>query len=493
WHVAESHGRAWLDLQNDVTVKDVALAVRENFRSVEHLKRYTTLGMATDQGRTANVNAIGILAALTGRSIAETGTTIYRPPYTPVPIAALAGRARGPDFRPRRLPPSHRWAEEQGAVFTEAGLWMRAQWFPRPGERHWRQSVDREVRAVREGVGVCDVSTLGKIDVKGRDAGAFLDRIYTNMMSTLKVGRVRYGLMLREDGHAYDDGTAARLGEQHYVVTTTTANAGLVFQRMEFARQCLWPDMDVHLVSTTDAWAQFSIAGPRARELLMRVIDEDHDISNAAFPFMACGEVTVAGGHPARLFRISFSGELAYELAVPARWGDALVRLIMARGADLGITPYGTEALGVMRIEKGHAAGNEINGQTCAHHLGLARMLSAGKDFIGRALAGRDELVRADGIRLMGFRPVDRTATLTAGAHFIARGAEAVMDNDEGWMSSVAFSPTLGHSIGLGFIARGAERVGEVVRAVDFVRDNTQEVEIVPPCFIDPEGERMRG
>ncbi|NLC36639.1 MAG: FAD-dependent oxidoreductase, partial [Alcaligenaceae bacterium] len=285
WHVP-GKGRAWVDLQHDVTMKDVALAHRENFRSVEHLKRYTTLGMATDQGRTSNLTGLAAMAELTGRSIPETGTTMYRPPYTPVALGALAGRSTGEDFRPRRLPPSHHWAVQQGAVFVEAGNWLRAQYFPQAGETHWRQSVDREALAVRRSVGVCDVTTLGKVDVQGADAGEFLNRVYCNMMGTLAVGRVRYGLMLREDGFAQDDGTAARLTEDHYVVTTTTANAVAIFRHMEFCRQCLWPDLDVQLVSTTDAWAQYAIAGPDARRLLRKVVDKQHDLSNEGFPFM---------------------------------------------------------------------------------------------------------------------------------------------------------------------------------------------------------------
>ncbi len=260
-----------------------------------------------------------------------------------------------------RLTPTHRWAEAQGAVFTEVGPWMRAQYFPRPGETHWRETVDREARAVRSAVGLCDVTTLGKIDVQGADAGEFLDRIYCNAMASLKVGRVRYGLMLREDGHAWDDGTCARMGETHYIVTTTTANAGPVYRHMEFARQCLWPELDVTLISTTDAWAQIAVAGPRSRALLSRIAD-GADLSNDAFPFMACGAITICGGLRARLFRISFSGELAYEIAVPARYGHALMERLMAEGADLGVTPYGTEALGVLRIEKGHAAGCRVIG-----------------------------------------------------------------------------------------------------------------------------------
>jgi sarcosine oxidase subunit alpha len=377
-------------------------------------------------------------------------------------------------------------------VFVEAGQWLRAQWFPRHGETHWRESVDREVNQTRGSVGICDVTTLGKIDIQGRDAADFINNIYCNNFASLAIGKVRYGLMLREDGIAMDDGTTARLAENHFVMTTTTANAVSVFRHMEFCRQCLWPDMDVHLISATEQWAQFAVAGPNSRALLQEIVDPDCDISNEGFPYMACGEITVCGGTSARLFRISFSGELAYEIAVPARYGDALVRALMSAGERFGVTAYGTEALGVMRIEKGHAAGNEINGQTTARNLGLGRMVSKQKDCIGNVLSERSQLDREDGLALMGFRPVDRAESLTAGAHFIAARRNPATENDEGWMSSVAYSPVLGHSIGLGFIARGRDREGEVVRAVDPVRNNDVDVEIISPHFIDPEGKRLR-
>ena len=492
WHVRQSRGRAWLDLQNDVTVKDVVQSHGEGFRSVEHLKRYTTLGMATDQGKTANVLAHAIVAELAGRTIAETGTTVFRPPYTPVPIAAFAGRARGKEFRPVRLTPGHDWAERQGAVFVESGLWLRAQWFPQPGETHWRQSVDREVMRTRGSVGICDVTTLGKIDIQGRDAAEFLNRIYANGFARLGVGKVRYGLMLREDGFACDDGTTARLGERHFVMTTTTANAVLVFRNMEFARQCLWPGLDVHLISVTEQWAQYAVAGPNSRRLLEKLVDSQHDISNEAFPFMACGEVSVCGGTPARLFRISFSGELAYEIAVAARYGDALARALMEAGEEFEAVAYGTEALGVMRIEKGHAAGNELNGQTTARMLGLQRMVSKKKDCIGNVLSERPEMNREDGLELAGFKPLDATEELTAGAHLLGGGASPETANDEGWISSVAWSPTLRSSIGLGFIREGHARVGETVRAWDGLQNKDIQVEIVSPHFFDPDGERLR-
>lgn len=492
WHVQESKGRAWLDLQNDVTVKDIKLSYKEGFKSVEHLKRYTTLGMATDQGKTSNIPALAIMAECTGKTIPETGTTIFRPPYTPVPMGALGGRARGKDFRPYRLTPSHNWAKENGATFVEVGNWLRAQWFARPGEQGWRDSVDREVKMTRASVGICDVTTLGKIDIQGRDAAQFLNHIYTNPFLKLAVGKVRYGLMLREDGVAYDDGTTARLGENHFVMTTTTANAVLVFRRMEFARQCLFPNLDVHLISATDAWAQYAVAGPNSRKLLEKVVD-DVDLSNDAFPFMACTECTVFGGTPARLFRISFSGEMAYEIAVPARLGDGMIRGLMAAGEEFDVVPYGTEALGVMRIEKGHAAGNELNGQTTAVNLGLGGFVSQKKDCIGKILSERPDMNRDDAIRMVGFKPVDPTQPLLAGSHFIARGETANMENDQGWMTSVAYSPTFGHSVGLGFIQRGHDRKGEVVRAVNPARGSEVDVEIVSPHFYDPDGGIQRG
>ena len=490
WHVAHGKGRAWIDQQNDVTVKDIKLAQQENFTSVEHMKRYTTLGMATDQGKTGNVIGLAIMAELTGRSIPETGTTIYRPPYTPVALGALAGRSRGKEFKPYRLTPSHHWAAEHGATFVEVGNWLRTQWVPKAGETEWRQSVDREVLATRKSVGICDVTTLGKIDIQGTDAGAFLDKVYANTFSTLSVGKCRYGLMLREDGIVFDDGTTARMGEHEYVMTTTTANAVTVFRHLEFCRQCLWPDMDVQLISTTEAWAQFSVAGPNARKLLEKVVDQD--ISDAAFPFMACGAITV-GGRRARLFRISFSGELAYEIAVPTRYGDALLRGMLARGAEFDPVVYGTEALGVMRIEKGHVAGGELNGQSTALNMGLGKMVSKKKDFIGMVLSQREGLTGRNGYRLVGVRPVDPKGKLTAGSHFLEIGAEPVAANDEGWLTSKVYSPHVGSDIALGYLKGGDQKIGQRMRAINLVGGTDTLVEIVSPHFLDPEGERLRG
>lgn len=491
WQVTGSQGKAFVDFQHDVTDTDVALAVREGFRSVELLKRYTTLGMATDQGKTSGINGHAIMAALTGRGVHEVGTTVSRPPYTPVAIGALAGIHRGRNFRPTRCTASHDWAVEHNATFAEAGQWLRPQWFARPGEQDWLITVSREVRATRSAVGVCDVSTLGKIDIQGSDAASFLDRIYVNTFSTLAVGKARYGLMLREDGLAMDDGTTARFADGHFVMSTTTANAGGVMQHLEYARQVLWPELDVQIVSITEQWAQYSIAGPLARQLLECLLDGAVDVSNVAFPFMACAEFEWRG-IPARLFRISFSGELAYELAVPARYGDATIRSIMQAGAEFGVTPYGTEALSVMRIEKGHIAGSELNGTTTARDLGLGRLVSTKKDFIGCVLSLRPGLVDAGRPALIGIRPVDRRSRLHAGAHFIECGARAEAKNDQGYVTSVAFSPVLEHWIGLGFLSFGPDRIGERMRAFDPVRGGDVEVEVCSPIFVDPKGACLR-
>jgi sarcosine oxidase subunit alpha len=493
WRVVNARGKSFVDFQNDVSVLDIELAEREGFRSVEHLKRYTTLGMATDQGKTANVNGLALMAEFTAKAIENVGTTVMRPPFSPVAIGAFGGHHREKNFKPTRLPPSHEWAVEQGAVFVEAGYWLRAQYYPKPGEKDWLETVTREVKAARSSVGVCDVSTLGKIDIQGADAAEFLERVYINGWKNLAIGRARYGLMLREDGIVMDDGTTTRLGEDHFFMTTTTANAAKVMQHLEFCHQWLWPDLDVQMISATEQWAQFSLAGPHVRDVLLKLVDPEHDISNAAFPYMAAGEITVCGGTRARLYRLSFSGELAFEIGVPSRHGDALIRKIMEAGAEYGITPYGTEALGVMRIEKGHVAGAELNGISTAGDLGLGRMMSTKKDYIGRVLAGRPALVDPNRPVVVGFRPVDRKRRIRAGAHFIRQGLEANAQNDEGYMTSVAFSPSIGHWIGLGFLARGPDRMGEIIRACDPIRGEEYLVEVVSPIFYDPEGEKLRG
>lgn len=485
-------GKAFVDLQHDVTAEDVALAHREGYRAVEHLKRYTTLGMATDQGKTASVPGIAIMADLTGRGIGGTGTTTFRPPWTPVAIGALAGPHRGHAFRPTRRTPTHAWAETQGASFVEVGPWLRAQWYTRAGETRWQDSVAREVRAVREAVGVCDVSTLGKIEVVGPDAAAFLDFVYANMVASLRVGRVRYGLMLREDGFVLDDGTVAQLAEDRFFLTTTTANAGRVMQHLEHAHQVLRPELDLAMLSVTDAWAQLSIAGPRSRDLLAALLDAGTDISDAALPHMAVTTGTV-GGVPVRLYRLSFSGERAYEIGIPPDYATALIERIMPAGASLGVTPYGTEALGVLRIEKGHPAGGELNGHTTAADLGLARLVSARKHCIGARMAKRPALADPDRPALVGLKPRDGRSEIRAGAHLLTPGAAETTGNGEGYVTSACFSPTLGQPIALALLRRGPARIGETVRVYDALRGGDTLAEICAPVFVDPEGGRTRG
>ena len=392
-----------------------------------------------------------------------------------------------------RSTPSHLWAEEAGAVFVEAGAWLRASYFPKAGERDWRETVEREVRTTRNAVGLIDVSTFGKIDLQGPDVGTLLDRVYVNTFSTLAVGKARYGLMCREDGFAMDDGTTARLAENRWVMTTTTANAAKVAQHLEFCLQVLWPELDVQAVSVSEQWAQISISGPKSRDVLARVVDAQEKITDEALPYMGALETTVMGGVKARVFRLSFAGELGYEIAVPAERGEALVRTLMAAGEDFGIAPYGLEALAVMRIEKGHVSGPELNGQTTASDLGFGRMVSQKKDSIGRVLATREGLTDPMRPGFVGFRPVDRSERLAAGSHLLARGSAAETGNDLGWISSATWSPTLGHAIGLGFLAGGPTRIGEIVRAWDGLRGTDVEVEVCAPCFHDPEGGRLRG
>ncbi len=491
WVPSGIEGKAFVDFQNDVTASDIKLAASEGFVSIEHLKRYTTMGMATDQGKLSQINGHGLLAEETKKTIAEAGTIMSRPPYTPIALGVVAGHHRGEHFRPVRHTASHDWAAENGAAFVDVGQWKRAQWFVQPGETEWRTSVDREVNATRGGVGICDVSTLGKIDVLGPDAATLLDRLYANMFSTLPVGRARYGLMLREDGFVMDDGTATRFAEDKYYVTTTTANAARVMQHIDFARQVIWPELDVQATSVTEQWATYSIAGPQSRAVLQALLP-DIDLANEAFKFMAAGEYRWRGTK-IRLFRVSFSGELAYEISIGANRGRQLLEAIMAAGAPFGIVPYGTEALGVMRIEKGHPAGNEMNGQTTAGDLGMGRMLSTKKDFVGRAMAQRPGLTDPGRMSLVGLKPLDHAATLRAGAHLLAKGAEPKAANVQGRVTSAAFSPTLGHSIALALVTGGQERIGEEMMLNDIVRGSDVPVEICDAVFVDPAGERLRG
>jgi sarcosine oxidase subunit alpha len=491
WWVKESHGKAFVDYQNDATAKDLPMAAREGYNDIELAKRYTTNGMATDQGKLGNVNAIAILAEATGKSMAQVGTTTFRPFYTPVSFGAFAGAFTGHHFQPVRKTPLHDWAEELGAVFVETGLWMRSSWFPREGE-DWLAAASREVLATRHGVGLCDVSTLGKIDVQGKDAGAFLDRLYCNTFSTLAVGRARYGLMLREDGIVMDDGTTSRLADDHYVMTTTTANAAKVMSHMEFCHQALWPDLDVQYVSVTEQWAQMAVAGPKSRATLQKIID-GLVLDDTSMPYMGARAIAVLGGIPARLFRISFSGEHAYELAVPADYGNMVARTLMQAGEEFGITPYGVEALSIMRIEKGHVAGGELNGTTTAADLGLGKMMSTKKDYIGRMMAQREGLTDPKRACVVGIRPIDKSDKLRSGSHLLKRGEAPSLANDQGYICSVAWSPMLDMWIGLALVSDGRNRMGEIVKVFDGLRGIHIHAELTEPMHFDKDNARLHG
>ena len=478
-------GRAWLDFANDVTVKDIKLSAQENFRSVEHMKRYTTQGMAPDQGKNSNVAALAVLADATGRGIPETGTTTFRPPFSPVSIAAMGAGGRAEGFAPQRFLTSDQASRDRGAPMIEAGLWYRPSYFPRPGEATWREACDREVTMVRTSVGVADVSTLGKIDIQGADAARFLDMVYTNTFSTLPVGRVRYGLMLREDGMVLDDGTTARLGETHFLMTTTTAAAGLVMRHLDFVQQAFCAGWDVRTISVTETWAQFAVAGPLARQLVTGFLETPADL-----PFMGCAPVRL-GGVAGRLFRISFSGEEGYEIAVPTRYGESLFRDLLARAETLGGGAYGMEALNVLRIEKGFITHAEIHGRVTAFDIGLEKMVSPKKDCIGQAAARRPGLLGPEREQLVGLRSKSGAA-ITAGAHLFTPGDVVERATDQGYVTSVGFSPTLGAWLGLGFLKNGRERIGETVRLVDHLRGIDVLCEVADPVFHDREGVKLR-
>ncbi|MFK7965599.1 MAG: sarcosine oxidase subunit alpha family protein [Burkholderiaceae bacterium] len=485
WHVGGSGTKAFVDFQNDVVATDLSLAVREGYGHVEMAKRYTTTGMATDQGKSGNVNAIGLLAQARGISCAAVGTTTFRPFYTPVSFGALAGAFRSEDFAPRRHSPLHEWAKSLGASFVESGLWDRAAWFPREGETRWRESVDREVQTVRRGVGLTDVSTLGKIELFGPDSTEFLNRIYCNKFAKLPVGKARYGLMLREDGFILDDGTTSRLNEQHYLITTTTGAAGEVLTHLEWCHQVLWPELDLCFAPVSDQWAQMAVAGPKSRDVLQAIIAES--ISDEAMPFLAARQVTLKDGSVARLFRISFSGELGFELAVPANKGSAVAQWLMTVGESVGIAAYGTEAMAVMRIEKGFVTHAEIDGRVTPSDLGMGRLAANDKSYIGQALLQRDGLNTPDRGQLVGLRPLDKQSALQAGAHLYSlpeTSAGATHSVSEGHVTSACYSPTIGSPIALALLSNGRERIGQSIEVRDGLRGNTSVAQICQPDFL---------
>ena len=483
WEVRAA-GKAFVDLQNDVTADDVRLSVREGYEHVEHMKRFTTLGMAGDQGRIGGLLGSAVLAAARGSELSAVGLARPRPFTQPLPFAALAGGEVRGHYKPRRRLPLHEWHAQAGATFVPTGLWLRPLVYA--ADAGW-ETVLREARAVRSQVGVTDVSTLGKIDVRGPDAARFLDFIYANTFSTLPVGRTRYGIMLREDGMLFDDGTTARLAADHFVVTTTTANAVAVLEHMEFHLQSTCAPFDVLLTDVGDQWAQFAVAGPRAREVVASVAS-GIDLSNEAFPFMAAAAATLAGV-AGRLFRISFSGELAYELAVPASTAVDVWSALLEAGAPCGIRPYGLDALNTLRIEKGHVTGAELNGNTSAEDLGMGRLLKPAGDFIGRVLTQRSGLTDEGRLQLVGVRPADRRQRLRNGMQLVSAGARA---DSLGYVTSSTPSVELEGWVGLALLAGGRRRLGERLLAVSPIHEATTEIEIVSPHMLDPENRRVR-
>lgn len=480
-------GKCFIDLQDDVSTDDVALAHREGFVSVEHLKRYTTLGMGTDQGKTSNMQGMAAMAGLRGQSIPATGTTTFRPPYTPVAIGVFGGREIGAHYTPLRRTPIDARHDEMGCAWIDAGVWRRPRYYPKPGES-MAAATDREVNATRNSVGLCDVSTLGKIDIQGPDAAEFLNRVYSNGFAKLPVGKARYGLMLREDGLLEDDGTTSRLSENHFLLTTTTANAGKIMVKLEFYLQAVWPELRVHVTSVTDQWAGIAIAGPNARKVLQKITDRE--LTNEAFPFMAAGEAKI-GGVEGRIFRISFSGELGYEINVPANYGIQAWDALLEAGKEFDITPYGTEALGTMRIEKGHITGAEMNGQTTATDLGLGGMQSSKKRYIGDVLKDRPALLEENREQMVGFVPADGKTMLRAGSQIITRNDMTPPVRSIGHITAVAFSPTLEKPVALGMIEGGMKREGETVYMAFPLRDEIVAMTVISPHMVDPKGERL--
>ena len=512
--------KKFVDLQHDVGADDIALAHREGYVSVEHTKRYTTLGMATDQGKTSNLNALGIMAGLRGQPIAEVGTTTFRPPFRPVSVGALTGPETGLHFKPSRRSPMHDWHVEHGAELTTTGLWLRPWYFPKAGETKTEAYI-RETGHVRRSVGMVDVSSLGKIDIQGPDAAELLNRVYVNGFKALPVGKARYGVMLRPDGYVMDDGTTSRISDDHYFMTTTTAGAGKVMSHLEFLLQTAWSDLRVHVTSVTSQWAGVAIAGPRCREVLERAVS-GIDLSDYGTPFMGVRHGHV-GDLPVRLLRISFSGERAYEVYTPAGYGMELWQRLCEHGKASDMVIYGVESLGALRIEKGHVAGPELEGRTTLADLGLGGMASTKKPFIGSVLAQREGVADPARPQLVGLELAEGHGTLRAGAilcdpaarytraiapgssiptpvaanpsdkGFDANNGSGHMGHGIGFVSSVTYSPELKRNIALGFVSGGLARQGEQIDAVYPLKGELTPVRITSPHFVDPEGERLHG
>jgi sarcosine oxidase subunit alpha len=483
-------GKHFHELQNDVTAADLQLALREGYRSIEHVKRYTTTGMGTDQGKTSNVNAIGIVAEATGRAVPEVGVTTFRPPFTPVTFGVFAGRDVDDLLDPVRRTPMHGWHQQAGALFEDVGQWRRAWYYPRAGE-DMHAAVTREVREVRRSLGIMDASTLGKIDIQGSDASELLNRIYTNAWKKLEVGRCRYGLMLGEDGMVMDDGVTARLGENHYLMTTTTGNAAPVLAHLEEYIQTEWPEFDVYCTSVTEQFATISIAGPNARRLLAE-LTSDIELSPNDFPHMAVRDGTVAGV-PARVFRVSFTGEAAYEINVPSSFGLAVWQATMTAGEKYGITPYGTEAMHVLRAEKGFIiVGQETDGSINPIDLGMDWIVSKKKDFVGKRSLTRSDMAKPDRKQLVGILTDDPAVVLPEGAHLVERVEPQPPMAMLGHVSSSYYSPNVGRSIALALVKGGLAKKGQKLTA-PLLDGRKIGCTVVDPVFFDPEGDRLRG
>ena len=480
--------KAWLDFQNDVKVSDVQLAAQEGFESVEHAKRYTTLGMATDQGKLSNINGLAVLAGALNADIPAVGTTTFRPPYTPISMGAIAGAARDEIFQPVRQTPMHDWHIEQGAYMEPVGQWRRPYCYPRADETH-QDAVAREIRQTRNSVGLLDASTLGKLLVQGPDAAKFLDMLYTNMMSTLKIGKCRYGLMCSENGFLMDDGVVVRLGEQSFLCHTTSGGAEHIHAHMEEWLQTEWWDWNVYVANLTEQYAQVGVVGPKARDVLEKL--GGLDVSKEALGFMEYAEGRL-GAFDVRVFRISFSGELSYEIAVPAGQGLAFWKALCAAGEEFGIMPYGTEALHVMRAEKGFIMiGDETDGTVIPQDLGLDWAISKKKsDFLGKRAQERSHMVDPDRWKLVGLETLDGSV-LPDGAYAVGEGANANgQRNTIGRVTSTYFSPTLNRGIAMGLVAQGPERMGEILNFPD-LSGNEVKVKLVDPVFYDKNGDRQ--
>ena len=487
-HPEEATDKAFVDFQNDVCETDIRQAVREGMRSIEHVKRYTTTGMATDQGKTSNLNALAIAARDLGKSIPEVGLTTFRQPYTPVTFGVFAGASRGDLFDPVRQTPIHGWAAENGAAFEDVGLWKRAWYFPKGGE-DMHAAVARECRQTRASAGIFDASTLGKIEVVGPDAAKFMEKLYTNPWAKLEPGRCRYGLMLNEAGFVMDDGVIARLAEDRFHVTTTTGGAPRVLNHMEDYLQTEFPDLRVWLTSTTEQWAVIAVQGPKARDIVAPLV-AGFDIAHEAMPHMSIREGTVCGV-PARVMRVSFTGELGYEINVPADYGRAVWEAVWAEGRRYDAVAYGTEAMHVMRAEKGYIiVGQETDGTVTPDDLGLNWAIGkAKKDFVGKRSLIRPDMVAAGRKQLVGLVTANPATVLEEGAQITTTATPAAGTTALGHVTSSYDSPALGRSIALALVADGRKRKGETLHVP--MPGGAIAVTVVDPVFFDPRGDRL--